>query len=65
MQNRSSLIVSLFLLYIKTETFFMHYVCFYLTCFSTGTETSLGMKKVSFWAVKEITRNDSAGEELI
>ena len=33
------------------------------TCFSAGTETSLGMKEVSFWAVKEITRNDSAREE--
>ena len=25
-----------------------------------GTETSLCMKEVSFWAVKDITRNDSA-----
>ena len=28
-----------------------------------GTETSLCMKEVSFWAVKDITRNDSAREE--
>ena len=34
------------------------------TWFSAGTETSLGMKEVSFWALKEITRNDSAREEM-